>query len=328
MFQNGGGWFGDFGAPSGPFIESYRCNSMSFHDKEDKENGDKIILPSSAFEKLARMTITYPMQFQLTNDTPVDLTDDASAPTAILRTHVGVLEFTAQEGRCFVPYWIMHNLGVEEGGIISVKNVTLPLAQFIKFQPMTVDFLDISNPKAVLESTLRNFSCVTLGDKICLPYNGRKYYLNVKEVKPQEACSIVEADVKVDFEAPMGYKEPERIPKAPATPPTPANDQGNTTGTNTDKQADPNAALAELAKARAARLKQLEAKKSTYQPFSGTGRRVDGKTKNNTAGGAEADTKTTTTPGTTTGATGAVRKSKWKSKTKGSSFLGEGRSLS
>lgn len=44
---------------------------------------------------------------------------------------------------------------------------------FVKFQPQSVDFLEISNPRAVLETTMRHFSCLTEGDVICLPYNDR-----------------------------------------------------------------------------------------------------------------------------------------------------------
>jgi len=85
------------------------------------------------------------------------------------RTHCGVLEFTAPEGNCYVPFWMMQNLMLEEGGLLSVKNVSLPKATFVKFKPQSTDFLDISNPRAVLEKQLRTFSCVTVGDQICLP---------------------------------------------------------------------------------------------------------------------------------------------------------------
>lgn len=44
---------------------------------------------------------------------------------------------------------------------------------FVKFQPQSVDFLEISNPRAVLETTMRHFSCLTEGDVICIPYNDR-----------------------------------------------------------------------------------------------------------------------------------------------------------
>ncbi|GBG32175.1 Ubiquitin fusion degradation protein 1-like [Hondaea fermentalgiana] len=342
--------FGNFGAPQGPFQETYRCLPISFSDKEDKENGDKIILPTSAFETLARMTITYPMQFELRNDEYCDISEGDE--TRIPRTHVGVLEFTAPEGRCYVPYWIMQNLFVQEGGYLTVKNVTLPLAQFIKFRPQSVDFLDISNPKAVLESTLRNFSCVTKEDTICLPYNGKKYYLDVVDVKPKDACSIVEADVKVDFEAPPGYQEPgaaaaqataeaalaaaaaaaasgagaEGVKAGDASAASEKEGAGSSTSVSSERSSD---FLAQLARARELRMKELDAQKSSYVAFSGTGQRVDGKRKP-----APQQENGDAKSGTSTSASGPVaqplasaRKGKWKSKNKGSSFQGQGRSL-
>jgi hypothetical protein len=47
------------------------------------------------------------------------------------------------------------------------------------------DFLDISNPKAVLETTLRGFSCLTKGDCICLHYNNKRYYIDIIEARPE-----------------------------------------------------------------------------------------------------------------------------------------------
>jgi len=363
MFQGGwGGGPGGFlgvGMPQGSFVQTYRCFPMSFDGKEDKENGDKIILPSSAFEMLARMTITYPMQFELRNEEFMDLSDEnghsgTSAPAAgnarVPRTHVGVLEFTAVEGRCFVPYWIMQNLLVPEGGYITVKNVTLPMAQFIKFRPQSVDFLDISNPKAVLESTLRNFSCVTKDDQICIPYNGKKYYLTIVDVQPADACSIVEADVKVDFEPPPGYVEPSSVQtkdeslSGSVTPIEEGGVSASSAASEASKADSENGGsrlggdllkeksesfLAELAKAREARKRELEAKNAQYVAFSGHGQRVDGKKKRNSSSETNGDEAPQSTSKETeaTVQVHTARKGKWKTKTKGSSFAGEGRSL-
>ena len=92
--------------------------------------------------------------------------------------------------------------------MLTVTNVSLPKANFVKFQAQHVDFLEISNPRAVLEHALRNFSCITKGDVICVPYNSKNYHFEIKEVKPQDAACIIETDCNVDFDAPVGYKEP------------------------------------------------------------------------------------------------------------------------
>ena len=64
-------------------------------------------------------------------------------------THVGVMEFPAEEGKVFLPHWVMSNLVLREGEMVTVRNVQLPKAKFVKFQPHSKDFLDISNPRAV-----------------------------------------------------------------------------------------------------------------------------------------------------------------------------------
>jgi ubiquitin fusion degradation protein 1 len=189
-----------FGAASGGnstrgFEEQYHVYPVSFQDKDHLEEGDKILLPTSALDSLARLHVEYPMLFEVSN------------PIEGKRTHCGVLEFSAEEGSCFLPYWMMQNLLLEAGSLLTIKNVSLPKATFVKFQPQSVDFLDISNPKAVLETQLRNFSCVTKSDHLCIHFNGRKYYMEVKEVKPADAACIIETDCNVDFDAPVGYEE-------------------------------------------------------------------------------------------------------------------------
>ena len=43
----------------------------------------------------------------------------------------------------------MTNLLLTEGDLLQVENVSLKVATFARFQPQSVDFLDITNPKAV-----------------------------------------------------------------------------------------------------------------------------------------------------------------------------------
>ena len=48
----------------------------------------------------------------------------------------------------------MQTLLLEPGDLIQVKSTTLPLGTFIKLQPQDPSFLEISDPKAVLELSL------------------------------------------------------------------------------------------------------------------------------------------------------------------------------
>lgn len=184
------------------FSDDFKCFSVSMlSDRQDVERGGKIIMPPSALEMLTRLNINYPMLFKLTNK-------------KISRsTHSGVLEFVADEGKVYLPYWMMRNLCLDEGDSIHVESVALPVASFSRFQPQSEDFLDITNPKAVLENCLRSFACLTTGDIIGINYNDRVYELCVLETKPGNAVTIIECDMNVDFAPPVGYKEPERVPQ-------------------------------------------------------------------------------------------------------------------
>ncbi|XP_070572367.1 ubiquitin recognition factor in ER-associated degradation protein 1-like [Ptychodera flava] len=181
------------------FKTQYRCYSVSMlpgNERQDVEKGGKIIMPPSALDQLSRLNIVYPMLFKLTNKKTERM------------THSGVLEFVADEGKIYLPYWMMRNLLLEEGGLVQVESATLPVATYSKFQPQSIDFLDITNPKAVLENALRSFACLTTSDVIAIRYNKKDYELLVLETKPGKAVSIIECDMSVEFTSPVGYTEP------------------------------------------------------------------------------------------------------------------------
>ena len=94
---------------------------------------------------------------------------------------------------------MQQNLELSEGDNVKVDNVSLPIATYAKFQPLHEEFLDINNPKAVLENTLRNFGCLTKGDNLIIYYNDHEYQLTVLELKPANAVCVIECDVNVEF---------------------------------------------------------------------------------------------------------------------------------
>ena len=141
-----------------PFKKSYRCFPVVMANKPNLECGDKIILPPTALDHLARLRVTYPMMFSITNK------------KTNKTMHCGVLEFSGEEGVAYIPYWMMQNLLLESGAIIEINNVTLPKGTFVKLQPHTTKFTQLYNPRVVLEQALRNFSCLTTGDTIAIQH--------------------------------------------------------------------------------------------------------------------------------------------------------------
>lgn len=191
-----------------PYNKTLRCFPvvmMAGKERTDVDRGGKIILPGSALEHLTRLHIQFPMLFKLLNK------------SKNRETHCGVLEFVAEEGRCYLPYWMMKNLWLSEGEIIQVQYVNLDIARFAKFQPQSVDFLEITNPKAVLENALRNFATLTKGDVVSINYNEKDYELCILETRPGDAVSIIECDMDVDFAPPVGYEEPVKKEHKPSS---------------------------------------------------------------------------------------------------------------
>ena len=85
------------GGPPRRFDEYYRCYPVAMLPGPERENvnhGGKVIMPPSALDKLTRLHITYPMLFELINGAKETM------------THAGVLEFIAEEGKIYLPYWV------------------------------------------------------------------------------------------------------------------------------------------------------------------------------------------------------------------------------
>src|SRR5438552_3195643 len=86
------------GMPPRRFDEYYRCYPtimMPGPDRDYLNYGGKIVMPTSALDKLSRLHITYPMLFELHNGQKQRM------------THAGVLEFVAEEGKVYLPNWVL-----------------------------------------------------------------------------------------------------------------------------------------------------------------------------------------------------------------------------
>ena len=170
---------------------------VTFVNRLDLEKGDKILLPPSILQKISESEIKGPIIFEIKNT------------GSNQKTHCGVMDFTADEGCAYLPRWMMQNLNAKEGEKLYFSYTSLEKGNYVKLQPQTDDFLNISNPKAVLEAKLRYFTCLTRSDTIAIEYNEKIYWINVVEVKPGVAILIVDTDIDVDFASPISKKEDE-----------------------------------------------------------------------------------------------------------------------
>lgn len=237
---------------------------MPGKDRETANYGGKIFLPPSALQKLSMLHISYPMLFQLKSEENDNV------------TFGGVLEFIAEEGRVYLPQWIIETLDVGPGSLLEISSCDLPLGKFVKFEPQSVDFLDISDPRAVLERSFQNFSTLTVGDVFKFSYNDKTYGMKVLEVKPdvedKHSVCCVETDIEVDFAPPVGYVDPStqsdsNYGRAIKTP-----------GTSASSTPAPMAAAGTMAQSIGySELAQQTLKAASKNAFSGGGQKLSGK---------------------------------------------------
>jgi ubiquitin fusion degradation protein 1 len=184
------------------FIEVYKAYPGSIFGREDINISNSIILPPSALQQLSQIknfgSTQDPVLFRILN---INLN---------MYTHCGVKEFTAQEGCCYLPLNMFDKLCLEEGQKVNLRALSLKPGTFIKLQPHKTAFIDLPNPKAILEFNLRNYFCCTEGDTIAIQFNNKIYQIDVLQCKPEKQIRTLNCNLEVDFAPPKDYKEPEK----------------------------------------------------------------------------------------------------------------------
>ena len=110
-------------------------------------------VPQEVLADISHKTwIKFPLFFELRN------------PATSTRTYSGVLEFSAPEGTVLLPDKVIASLNATSTPEVVLRYADLPKATFVQFQPLTADFLDIPDHKAVMESVMRRrFATLTKG---------------------------------------------------------------------------------------------------------------------------------------------------------------------
>ena len=184
------------------FLEVYRAYPASMMGREDIDLSNSIILPPSALQQLSLMKSfgdpKNPILFRILN---IQLN---------YYTHCGVVEFTAENGTCYLPTNMFDRLCLEEGQQVNLRSINLKPGTFIKLQPHKTEFINNPEPRTILEYNLRNYFCVTEGDTISVKFLDKIYKIDVIECKPEKQIKTLNCDIAVDFAPPKDYKEPEK----------------------------------------------------------------------------------------------------------------------
>lgn len=189
------------------FLRAYPSTFMA---KEELERGNKVLLPSSVLAELTNHggALPHPLIFRI-NSMRVNKT-----------IYCGVLEFTAPEETCILPLWIFQEVGLLEEELINIFLVPhLPKAQMVKIRPHQTAFIELPDPRAFLEIKFRAFVCLSEGSTISvitdLPSHPIFKFdiMDVTPTSPFKTVSVINCDLKLDFEAPLDYVEPAPEPK-------------------------------------------------------------------------------------------------------------------
>jgi len=194
-------------------------------DWNEVTQGNKVVLPREAYDVLTSRGLPID-KFQLLNP----------ERKQALRLFTGPLDFCAPSGECYLPSWVMRQLGIKEGEMCAVATASFPAAAFVKFQPHSSDFLDIGDHTAVLTRTIENLGGLTQGSYVRVSDGKKTYTLDVLEVRGKPMASGLADDsggkaVSIGLmECPIEFAEPKDIAKKAKKKPAAAEPAADASG--------------------------------------------------------------------------------------------------
>lgn len=169
-----------------------------FADKEEIDRGSNIILPNSALKTIINNNIQPPFYFKITSCEQKEV-------------YCGVADFTADEEEVIVPYWMMEHLKINPNDPVIITNTVLKKGSYVKIRPHQYKFIQLKDPKEILENYLSKFFCLTKETTIPIHYEDDIYMIDILEVKCGDdncnSVSIIDTDLKIDFERPIDMPE-------------------------------------------------------------------------------------------------------------------------
>lgn len=171
--------------------------SFNFLEKEiPKNNLGKIIISNYILEQiLSKEDI-------IINEEPLIFKITSTNGKSI---YVGMHDSIIDE-RCFCHYRILQELFIEENSEVTLEVVKLPKGTKVKIQPSNKEFLEIQDFKSVLEFNLvQNYNVISKGTNITIEHESKLYDLQIVELEPQDAVSLFNTDIEVEFMPPADY---------------------------------------------------------------------------------------------------------------------------
>ncbi|KAI5148672.1 ubiquitin fusion degradation protein 1 [Enteropsectra breve] len=189
---------------------------FSFFFGSNKQNREWFLRPrkysrDSPHHFSNRATLPYSILQELTMDNyQPPYVFEISHEDGALRTSCGVLDFALDCNEIHIPAWLYEQLALDTVDEIVLSYVKLEKGTGIKLLPHSVEFLEVENPKYELENGLRDYPVLSYGDEIVLPFEDIGICrFTITQIYPEtlESIYLVDTDLNVDFEEPLGYQE-------------------------------------------------------------------------------------------------------------------------
>lgn len=181
-------------------MESFQCCHYSHYEYYNTtfiENTNKIIIPISYFYKLSELydNVNYFFLKLSKNNKFIYST---------------VITFS-DDNKVYLPNTIIKYLELSNTDTIHIElQTSLPKITFCKIQPQSVDFLEISNSKFVLEESFKNYSSIFVNQIIKIYENTKEYLVKIIELNDNHPYGdIIDVDLSIDFLPPVGYIPPQ-----------------------------------------------------------------------------------------------------------------------
>ena len=178
---------------------SFSCSQIGEDKTKLLNYSNKILLPPSILSRLNDEDIMEtPFVFRVKNkETQYGMV-------------CGVHEFTAPPGVIHISYGLMAQMNINEGDTVTIELVHPPKGEYIKIKPHQTEFIELHNPKVILEKHMsENYPVITKGQAISIKYEakGKVYYIDIVETGPSEVILTLNCDLNVDFDEPYDYQE-------------------------------------------------------------------------------------------------------------------------
>lgn len=129
------------------------------------------------------------------------------------KTHCAIYEFI--EGlpamNVLLPKWLMDDLDMEEREPVRVRGVGLDLITYVKVQPHSVEFYQAvqdsgQEVQKLLTESLSRFSALTEDTAVPIAIGGKRYSVQVVELRPRGSVRIIDMDVQHHFEFEVDFE--------------------------------------------------------------------------------------------------------------------------